>query len=114
MASQRTVSLLEQRFDFQKGVIIEGVFTAQAVGGADSYAGFYLGHQQKDQGAGILMGIGAPDTRLSYIGLLRDCADTTLFDPVDDISGPETLRRAGLGVANVTGITNNKSHRFRL
>ena len=113
-STHRTITLLDQNFDFHKGIILEGIVTAKATSSQNSYAGIYLDHQQAGHGTGILMGIGEPETRLSYIGLLRDCAGSTLFDPLDDIAGPETLRRAGLGVANVTGISDSTPHTFRL
>lgn len=108
-STRKGVVLLNQYFDLDKGLIIEGHIKARVLNSKlqDSrrtYAGFYVEGADKGPGTAILLEVGEPQWRESQIGKLR--LDTEFhFDSLDV---------TGRNCATVTGLDNNRNHTFRL
>lgn len=107
--TRKAIAVLNQRFDLNAGLIIEGQINAQALfqGYGDarkSYAGFFIEGVDRGSGTGILLEIGEPQWRESRIGHIQT-----------DVSFRfESLDATGRGSATVTGLDNGKGHTFRL
>ena len=108
--TRKTIAVLNQRFDLNSGLIVEGQINAKALlqgGYGDarrSYAGFFIEGQERGSGTGILLEIGEPQWRASHIGRVQS-----------DVSFRfESLDVTGRGSATVTGIDDGKDHTFRL
>jgi hypothetical protein len=107
--SRKSVVLLNQSFDLDKGLIIEGTIKAEAQNsralyGRQMYAGFYIEGLNNGPGTAILLGVGEPQWRQSLIGKLS--LDTDFhFEPLDV---------TGRNCATVTGLENGKTSTFRL
>jgi hypothetical protein len=107
--TRKAIAVLNQRFDLNAGLIIEGQIQAKALlqGYGDarkSYAGFFIEGLEKGSGTGILLEIGEPKWRESRIGRIHT-----------DVSfNFQTLDATGRGSATVTGLDDGKQHTFRL
>jgi len=103
--TRKAVVVLNQKFDLDKGVIVEGHVRARnPTQGAQSYAGFYVEGAEKNTGTAIMLQVGEPQWRESKIGKLRTGADFD-FEPLD-VTGRYS--------ASVTGLDDGKDHTFRL
>ena len=106
---RKGVVVLNQSFDLNKGIILEGSIQARSLTpkapySRTMYAGFYIEGAEGGPGTAILLQIGEPQWRASMIGKLR--LDTGFhFQPLD-VTGRNT--------ATVTGIDPDKTHTFRL
>ena len=101
---QRVV-VLNQRFDLDKGVIVEGHISARsATNSNQAHAGFYIEGAEKNTGTAIMLQVGEPQWRESKIGKLRTDVDFNF----------EALDIAGRNSATVTGLDNGADHTFRL
>jgi hypothetical protein len=100
---------LNQYFDLDKGLIIEGTVQARSLNpkapyGRKMYAGFYIEGLYNQPGTAILLEVGEPQWRASLIGKLQ--LDTGFhFEPLDV---------TGRNCATVTGLDEGKTHTFRL
>jgi sucrose-6-phosphate hydrolase SacC (GH32 family) len=103
--SRKAVAVLNQKFDLDKGVIVEGHISARSASNrSQSYAGFYVEGAEKNTGTAILLQIGEAQWRESKIGKLR--TDTAFNFEVLDVTGRNS--------ATVTGLDNGGDHTFRL
>jgi len=103
--SRKAVVMLNQKFDLDKGLIVEGhVRGTNPNLGGQSYAGFYMEGADRNPGTAIRLQIGEPLWRESKIGKLRTGADFD-FEPLD-VTGRYSAR--------VTGLDDGKDHTFRL
>ncbi len=108
-STRKGVALLNQFFDLDKGLIVEGHIKARGLNSKiqDSrrtYAGFYVEGADNGPGTAILLEVGEPQWRESQIGKLR--LDTEFHF--------ESLDVTGRNCATVTGLDNDKDHTFRL
>src|SRR5438874_9625605 len=117
--TRKGVLVLNQQFDLNKGLIVEGTVQARSLtsrgyagpgavnpwqDAKKTYAGFYIEGINNGLGTAILLEAGEPQWRESLIGTLR--LDTDFhFEPLD-ATGPHS--------ATVTGLDNARSHTFRL
>src|SRR5581483_8567508 len=107
--TRKAIAVLNQRFDLNAGLIIEGQINAQALfqGYGDarkSYAVFFIEGVERGSGTGILLEIGEPQWRESRIGHIQT-----------DVSFHfESLDATGRPSATVTGLDDGKDHTFRL
>jgi hypothetical protein len=107
--TRKAVSVLNQRFDLNTGLIVEGQIHAKALfqGYGDarkSYAGFFIEGLERGSGTGILLEVGEPQWRTSHIGRIQ--YDVSFrFDSLD---------ATGRGSATVTGLDDGRDHTFRL
>ncbi len=109
MKTRKGVVVLNQYFDLDKGLIIEGAIQASALNprapyGRKIYAGFYIEGLVNEPGTAILLEVGEPQWRESLIGKLS--LDTDFHF--------ESLDVTGRNCATVTGLDNGKAHTFRL
>src|SRR5579872_1236891 len=108
-ATRKGVVVLNQRFDLNKGIILEGHIRARTLNsrtqdGRKTFAGFYIEGAEKGPGTAIMLEIGEPQWRASLIGGLR--LDTEFhFEPLDV---------TGRNCATVTGLDSDTDHTFRL
>ena len=123
------ISWLENTFDLEKGVIIEGTVKANAAsvknavaeGDNGSAAGFVFKEESVNSTA-ILLGIGEPEdsNRETHVGgLSENTASDDAAGPGDTGESPRgykftTLDVTGKHCASVTGIVDDKQHSFRL
>ena len=107
--TRKGVALLDERFDFNTGVILEGqlkpkTYSSRTKDARKTYAGFYIEGADGGPGTAIMLEIGEPQWRVSVIGKLS--LDTDFhFEPLDE-TGPHC--------ATVTGLDDGKDHTFRL
>ena len=107
--TRKGVAVLDQYFDLDRGLIIEGTVEARALNpqnpyGRKMYAGFYIEGRDNHSATAILLEVGEPQWRESLIGKLR--LDTDFhFDSLDV---------TGRNCATVTGLDEGKPHTFRL
>lgn len=98
------IALLDNRFDLDKGLVLEGTITAHpAARPRPKLAGFYI-EEKPEEGAAILMEIGRPMQRRTQIGVLN-YSGIVRFDS-EDVTGP--------GCATVTGLDSGRTTSFRL
>jgi len=103
--TRKSVVLLNQIFDLDKGVILEGRISARnASNRSQSYAGFYVEGTEPGSGTAIMLNIGEPQWRVSKIGRLRT---GTGFDF-------DVLDATGRNTATVNGLDSGRDHTFRL
>ena len=106
---RKGVVTLNQYFDLNKGVILEGTLQAHSLNakaryGRKMYAGFYIEGAESGPGTAIMLEIGESQWRASEIGKLT--LDTDFhFQPLD-VTGKNS--------ATVTGLDDGKAHTFRL
>lgn len=109
LKTRKGVVMLNQYFDLNKGVILEGTIQAHSLNpkapySRRMYAGFYIEGIDNGPGTAILLESGEPQWRTSLIGKLS--LDTDFhFEPLD---------ATGKNCATVTGLDNGKTHTFRL
>ena len=108
-STRKAVVVLNQPFDLDKGLIVEGHIKAHTLNPRTSdsrktYAGFYIEGVEKGPGTAIMLEVGEPQWRESEIGTLR--LDTTFHFEALDVTGSNS--------ATVTGLNNDKDHTFRL
>lgn len=109
MKTRKGVVELNQYFDLDKGLIIEGTVQPRSLNpkapyGRKMYAGFYIEGLNNQSGTAIMLEVGEPQWRASVIGKLR--LDTDFhFEPLDV---------TGRNCATVTGLDEGKAHTFRL
>jgi len=108
-STRKGVVVLNQPFDLDKGIIVEGhikarVLNARTSDARKTYAGFYIEGADKGQGTAIMLEVGEPQWRESEIGTLR--LDTAFHFEALDVTGRNS--------ATVTGLDNDKDHTFRL
>ncbi len=108
-ATRKGVVVLNQRFDLDNGVIIEGHIRARTLNsrtqdGRKAYAGFFIEGAEKGPGTAIMLEIGEPQWRASLIGRLR----------LDTEFHLEPLDVTGNNCATVTGLDGETDHTFRL
>jgi hypothetical protein len=97
---------LDQTFDLQRGVILEGNIKATSVStGTDCAAGLIL-DEGNSQSMAVQLGIGVQGERETHIGILRKESSDNLEFKSEDVTGK--------GCATVTGIEKGKEHAFRL
>jgi hypothetical protein len=107
--TRKGVALLDERFDLNTGVILEGhlkpkTYSSRTKDARKTYAGFYIEGADGGPGTAIMLEIGEPQWRVSMIGKLS--LDTDFhFEPLDE-TGPHC--------ATVTGLDGGKDHTFRL
>jgi hypothetical protein len=107
--TRKGVLVLNQRFDLDKGLIIEGHVRARTLNsrtqdGRKTYVGFYIEGAERGPGTAIMLEIGEPQWRESVIG--RVSLDTEFhLEPLDV---------TGKNCATVTGIDSETDHTFRL
>lgn len=109
MKLRKGVVVLNQYFDLNKGVIIEGTLQARdqnpkAPYSRKMFAGFYIEGAEGGPGTAIMLEIGEPQWRASVIGKLTLDTDFHL----------QPLDVTGRNCATVTGLDDGKSHTFRL
>jgi len=103
--TRKGVVVLNQRFDLDNGVIVEGHISARsATSSSQAHAGFYIEGAEKNTGTAILLQVGEPQWRESKIGKLRTDVDFNF----------EALDVTGRNSATVTGLDNGRDHTFRL
>lgn len=107
--ARKGVVVLNQFFDFDKGLIIEGDLKAQSLNSSAPYrgkmnAGFYIEGLESGPGTAILLEVGEPQWRESHIGTLRLEGDFQF----------ESQDVTGRNCATVTGLDEGKTHTFRL
>jgi len=103
--ARRAVVVLSQRFDLDKGLIVEGRISARNPNqSSQAFAGFYVEGVERNTGTAILLQVGEPQWRESKIGRLRMDVNFQ-FEPLDV---------TGRHVATVNGLDNAKDHTFRL
>ena len=107
--TRKGVVLLNQRFDLDTGIIVEGhvKVTKPASRTRDarkSYGGFYVEGLDFGPGTAILLEDGEPQWRESFIGKLT--LDTDFHFDALDVTGKNC--------ATVTGLDDGKEHSFRL
>ncbi|MGB8260294.1 MAG: hypothetical protein WCE75_08080 [Terracidiphilus sp.] len=107
--TRKGVVVLNQRFDLDEGIVVEGrvkatKLTPRTRDARKTYAGFYVEGMEKGPGTAILLEDGEPAWRESAIGRLT--LDTDFhFDALDV---------TGRNCATVTGLDDGKEHSFRL
>jgi hypothetical protein len=107
--TRKGVVVLNQRFDLDEGIIVEGrvkvrKLTPRTADAHKVYAGFYVEGAEKGPGTAILLEDGESQWRESLIGKLA--LDTDFhFTALD---------RTGRNCATVTGLDDSKEHSFRL
>ena len=106
---RKAVVVLNQSFDLNKGVIVEGTVQAHSLNpkspySRKMYAGFYIEGTQGGPGTAIMLEVGEPQWRTSLIGKLR--LDTEFHF--------QSLDRTGRNCATITGLDRDKTHTFRL
>ncbi len=109
MKTRKGVVELNQYFDLDKGLIVEGTVLARSLNpkapfGRKMYAGFYIEGLHNQPGTAIMLEVGEPQWRESAIGKLRMDTDFH-FEPLDV---------TGRNSATVTGLDEGKAHTFRL
>lgn len=107
--SRKAVTVLDQRFDLNKGIIVEGSIkaspvNARGVNSGNTKAGFYIEGTPGQPGTAILLTVGEPQWRESQIGKLS----------LEGGWNFETLDRIGRYTAAVNGLDSGKDHTFRL
>jgi hypothetical protein len=103
--SREAVVVLNQKFDLDKGVIVEGQIRARNPSqGGQSHVGFYMEGAVKNMGTAIMLQIGEPQWRESKIGKLRTEGSFD-FEPLDV---------TGRNCATVNGLDDGRDHEFRL
>jgi hypothetical protein len=108
--TRKAVVVLNQRFDLDAGLIVEGQINAKILRRGpygdtrQTHAGFYIEGVEKNTGTGILLDVGEPQWRESRIGKVRMGLG---FDF-------DTLDATGRGSATVTGLDDGRDHTFRL
>jgi hypothetical protein len=106
--TRKAIVPLNQRFDLEKGLIVEGRINAKTLYGLrdarKTYAGFYIESAEENTGTGILLEVGEPQWRESVIGKIH----------TDVGFNVETLDITRPGDATVTGLDDGKDHTFRL
>jgi len=107
--SRKAVTVLNQRFDLNQGVIVEGSIraapvNARVVNSGNTKAGFYIEGTTGQPGTAILLTVGEPQWRESQIGKLN----------LDGGWNFESLDRIGRYTAAVSGLDSGKDHTFRL
>jgi hypothetical protein len=106
--TRKAIVLLNQRFDCEKGLIVEGRVQAKTLYGLrdarKTYAGFYIESAEENTGTGLMLEVGEPQWRESIIGKIR--IDLGFHVESLDVTGP--------GSATVTGLDDGKEHTFRL
>jgi hypothetical protein len=106
---RKGVVVLNQRFDLDRGLIIEGHIKARELNSRlqnakKTYAGFYIEGVEAGPGTAIMLEVGEPQWRESLVGGVR--LDTEFhFAPLD---------RTGMNCATVTGLHAARDHGFRL
>ncbi len=112
LEDRHMIVLLDEILNFRKGIVLEGNIKAaenpqkgevRARCWRPALAGVYI-EQKQPEGLAILMEVGHPLYRHTYIRTVR-CKDNIEFDDVD-ITGP--------GCATVSGLDSGKNHSFRL
>ena len=107
--SRKGVVILNQRFDLDKGIIIEGNLKAsppdaRGFSSGKTYAGFYIEGAENGPGTAIMLEVGESQWRESEIGKLSFDTDFHF----------ESLDVTGRNCATVTGLDSGKDHTFRL
>ena len=110
MESHYQIVYLNDVFDLDKGVVLEGRVNAspmalQQNSKAKPATGFVFEEGPKESYA-IQLGIGQPEGREAHIGRLQTSAEGKLQFQSEDVTGK--------GCATVTGVENGKEHCFRL
>jgi hypothetical protein len=100
--SRTAVVLLDQRFDLDQGIIMEGHIKATAA--RRSFAGFYMEGLEKNTGTAIMLQVGEPQWRTSEIGKVK----------MDLGFHFESLDVTGRYAATVNGLDPDVDHTFRL
>lgn len=103
------VVVLDQYFDLNKGVIIEGTIRAHDLTpktpySRKMYAGFYVEGAEGGPGTAIMLEVGQPQWRASQIGKLT----------LDTAFHFQSLDVTNRNCATVTGLDDGKTHTFRL
>ena len=106
---RKGVVVLDQSFNLNKGVIIEGSIKAHSLNpkapySRKMYAGFYIEGAEEGPGTAIMLEVGEPQWRASLIGKLT--MDTAFHFQPQDVTGRNC--------ATVTGLEEGKAHSFRL
>lgn len=107
--TRKGVVVLNQRFDLDEGIIVEGhvkatKLTTRTKDARKTYAGFYIEGAEKGPGTAILLEDGERQWRESLIGRLT--LDTDFHFEALDVTGRNC--------ATVTGLDDGKEHAFRL
>ena len=107
--TRKAVVVLNQRFDLNQGLIVEGLLRGSTLtkpwnDARKTYAGFYIEGSEKNTGTAVMLEVGEPQWRESKIGRVR--TDTTFIFEALDVTGKHS--------ATVTGLDNGKDHSFRL
>ncbi|PYR95459.1 MAG: hypothetical protein DMG16_30270 [Acidobacteria bacterium] len=107
--TRKAVVVLNQRFDLDQGVIVEGQIRANTLtkpwnDARKTYAGFYIEGSEKNTGTAVMLELGEPQWRETKIGRVR--TDTSFNFETVDVTGRNS--------ATVTGLDNGKDHSFRL
>jgi hypothetical protein len=107
--SRKSVVVLNENFNFDKGVIVEGNIQASSPNPgspfhSNMFAGFYVEGRESAPGTAVLLEAGEPQWRQSSIGKLSLDRDFHF----------ESLDVTGRNCATVTGLDDGKTHSFRL
>lgn len=106
------IAVIDTEFDLEKGIVFEGILKAYENPKKEeirsrcwrpSLAGLYI-EEGKGTGTGILLEVGVPQSRHSYISSIR-YEDKLNIDNID-VTGP--------GCATIAGIDSVKDYSFRL
>lgn len=107
--TRKAVVVLDQQFDLEKGVIVEGHIQGRSLtnklqDAQKTYAGFYIEGSHSGPGTAIMLEVGEHQWRESQIRKVR------LGEELEF----ETLDKTGRCCATVTGLDDGKEHTFRL
>jgi len=107
--TRKGVIVLNQYFDLDKGIIVEGTIQARSLTSRvqdahNTYAGFYIEGRDNGPGTAVMLQVGEPQWRESLIGSLRLDTDFHL----------KPLDVTGKNCATVTGLDGGMPHTFRL
>lgn len=97
---------LDDVFDLQKGIVLEGTVRATAPDGEGEHRTGFVLDEGSNQVMAIQLGIGKADGRETHIGRLKTQAGGTTMFHCEDVTGK--------GCATVTGMESDRSHTFRL
>jgi hypothetical protein len=98
------LALLGERFDLDKGIVLEGSIQIEKNTWVRPCSGGFYIEDATGSGTAIMMEVGHPAWRRTRIGRMT-IGDKVSFDCVDE-TGP--------GCATVTGLDNGRKHSFRL